>query len=54
MPVYEFHCRDCQKDFVLVQSISNHEHTPPKCPECGGTNVDRKWSGVYAVTSKKS
>lgn len=54
MPVYEFCCRDCQKDFVLVQTIVEHEHTTARCPTCNGTNVDRKWSDVYAVTSKKS
>ncbi|HSL23098.1 MAG TPA: FmdB family zinc ribbon protein [Vicinamibacterales bacterium] len=54
MPVYEFYCRDCKKDFVLVHSITEHEHTSARCPTCNGTNVDRKWTEVYAVTSKKS
>ncbi|HXH06688.1 MAG TPA: zinc ribbon domain-containing protein [Vicinamibacterales bacterium] len=54
MPVYEFYCRDCQKPFELVQSMSEHSSAETKCPGCGGKNVERRWTSVYAVTSKKS
>lgn len=54
MPVYEFSCQDCRKDFALVQTVVEHEHTTARCPICNGTNVVRKWTDVYAVTSKKS
>ncbi len=54
MPIYEYFCKDCHKDFMLVQTMTEHEHTTPRCPSCEGTNVERKWSEVFAVTSKKS
>jgi len=34
MPIYEYHCTGCGKDFEFMQKFSD----PPKthCPECGG------------------
>ena len=34
MPIYEYHCTDCGKDFEFMQKFSD----PPKtvCPDCGG------------------
>ena len=55
MPVYEYRCSDCRKAFTLVKTIKDHENSPAKCPKCGKRKpVERVWSTVYAVTSKKS
>lgn len=54
MPVYEYVCRDCQKAFEIVRPISAAQATDVKCPACGSRHVDRTYSHVYAVTSKKS
>jgi putative FmdB family regulatory protein len=54
MPIYEFQCRDCHRTFEIVQSVSEHESSAARCPDCKGTNVERVMSTVYAVTSKKS
>ena len=57
MPVYEYRCHDCEKAFEIVESVSEHEEHKPeevKCPACGKENVERLWSHVVAVTSKKS
>jgi putative FmdB family regulatory protein len=54
MPIYEFHCRDCEKTFEVTQSVADHETAAVHCPHCDGTNVDRLVSQVHAVTSKKS
>ena len=54
MPVYEFICRDCQKAFEIVRPISGAQATDVKCPACGSRHVDRTYSQVYTVTSKKS
>ena len=34
MPIYEYHCAQCGKDFEFMQKFSD----PPKtvCPDCGG------------------
>lgn len=54
MPVYEFVCRDCQKPFEIVRPMSEATSSDVKCPACGSSRVDRKYSQVYAKTSKKS
>ena len=57
MPIYEFRCLDCDERFEVVESFAEHEeHKPDEatCPKCGKDNVERLWSHVVAVTSKKS
>jgi putative FmdB family regulatory protein len=54
MPVYEFLCRDCQKGFEIVHPIAQSHGTDLKCPACGSRNVDRNYSHIHAITSKKS
>ena len=53
MPVYEFVCRDCQKAFEIVRPMSESS-SKVTCTHCGSTKVERIWSTVHAVTSKKS
>jgi putative FmdB family regulatory protein len=54
MPLYEFVCRDCDKPFEVLHTLANFDRSKVACPGCGGQNIDRIWSSVYAVTSKKS
>ena len=57
MPVYEYRCLDCDKTFEIVETFKEHdEHTIDEvvCPTCRKKNVERVWSHVTAVTSKKS
>ena len=53
MPVYEFACRDCQKTFEIVRPMSESS-ADVMCIHCGSRKVERIWSTVYTVTSKKS
>jgi putative FmdB family regulatory protein len=54
MPTYEYRCQKCEKDFEIVESVTDHDPAKARCPECGSEDVERRWSQVYAVTSKKS
>lgn len=55
MPAYEYICRDCKKDFMVFLSIKEYDSSPKiKCPHCESDNVERKITGFYAKTSKKS
>ncbi len=55
MPIYEYTCRDCKYDFVVVLSIKELETKPAvACPGCKSGNVEKKYSGFTAVTAKKS
>ena len=59
MPLYEYHCEDCQKDFTLLQPASvNKDETT--CSECGSAKVNHKFStftskiqGVTKSSSKR-
>lgn len=54
MPVYEYICLACRKKFQIVQSIKEYGKKKAKCPKCKSAKVERRWSSIYAVTSKKS
>ena len=57
MPVYEYRCLECDKEFEIVETFAEHDQHKPDdvtCPACGKNHVERLWSRVVAVTSKKS
>jgi putative FmdB family regulatory protein len=54
MPVYEFLCRKCDKEFTLVLTIDEHERHDVKCPRCRSKQVEQAVSSVSVVTSRKS
>ena len=35
MPIYEYHCDDCQGTFEVLTSFANRDHTQT-CPTCSG------------------
>ena len=59
MPLYEYYCSDCQKEFTLLQSANvNKEETV--CEECESGNVEHRPStfsariqGVSAASKMK-
>ncbi len=54
MPVYEYRCLECKKEFERIRPLSDRGTEKIKCPECGSSRLERRWSRVFAVTSKKS
>ncbi|MCP4201005.1 MAG: zinc ribbon domain-containing protein [bacterium] len=54
MPVYEYRCLDCDKKFEVVETMAEHGEHEVLCPDCRKSNIERIWSRVVAVTSKKS
>ena len=54
MPLYEFTCKDCQKDFSRVLTLREYEAGQFQCPACKSKNVEQKPASFFAVTSKKS
>ena len=55
MPTYEFVCTDCRKSFSLQLSMTEYgKRKSFKCPKCESRHVQRKVSGFFALTSKKS
>lgn len=55
MPVYEYVCRDCNREFTVFLSIREYETEPKiKCPKCESDNVQRKLTGFFVKTSRKA
>jgi putative FmdB family regulatory protein len=57
MPLYEFFCQKCEKDFAFSSSISEYERKRTEgiqCPECGSAEVARQMSSFQVKTTKKS
>lgn len=47
MPIYEFHCNDCNKDFEELVRLSD---PTAACPACGSRNVKKKMSACAFKT----
>jgi putative FmdB family regulatory protein len=45
MPIYEFHCCDCERDSEVLVRSSDWKGTP--CPHCGSQKLEKKLS-VFA------
>ncbi len=43
MPIYEYICLDCKKEYEILRSF-NEADEPIDCDECGSENVKRKLS----------
>lgn len=54
MPVYEFACLDCGREFTLVLSIHDYERRGFVCPHCKSKAVERLATTCGVITSKKS
>ena len=55
MPAYEYVCKDCNREFTVFLSIREYEEKQEmKCPKCQSDNVQRKLTGFFARTSRKS
>ena len=42
MPIYEFHCEECNKDSEVLVRSSTWKGTP--CPKCGSKKLTKKFS----------
>ncbi|HIE10604.1 MAG TPA: zinc ribbon domain-containing protein [Kiritimatiellae bacterium] len=44
MPLFEFTCRKCGRNFELLLRLPGPK---PRCPECGSSRVERQFSGFF-------
>jgi putative FmdB family regulatory protein len=42
MPLYEFHCEECDRNFELLVSSSRQRDTA--CPHCGSNRLTKQFS----------
>ena len=47
MPIYEFHCAECERDSEILVRSSNWEGS--RCPHCGSPKLAKKFS-VFAAS----
>jgi putative FmdB family regulatory protein len=52
MPLYEFRCRECDREFVLAVRIEDRDRTSHRCPRCGSGDLERSPDRCETVTSK--
>jgi putative FmdB family regulatory protein len=48
MPIYQYDCSDCDRS-VEIFFRSAAKAADPRCPECGGTHLERRISRVARV-----
>ena len=49
MPIYEYHCADCDRDFEKLRPMSKAS-APAPCVHCGGQHTTRAISLFSAIT----
>jgi putative FmdB family regulatory protein len=54
VPIYEFSCRKCGADFTLALTLKEYEKAGAACPKCKATDVERVYSTLQVITSRKS
>ena len=47
MPIYEFHCEQCERDSEILVRSADWKGT--KCPHCGSSKLDKKFSTFAAA-----
>lgn len=54
MPIYEYHCHDCEKEVsIFFLSFADAQGEEALCPECGSKSLERIVSGVSILKEKK-
>ncbi len=43
MPVYDFHCLNCDGEIQVIASIQALEEGRIRCSNCGASNLRRSW-----------
>lgn len=54
MPVYEYRCKECNKEFTVTMSISEKESKKVTCPSCKKESVEQLITPFMTKTSRKS
>lgn len=54
MPIYEYRCQVCKKQFEIFLSYQDYEEKIIACPACGANNIQRMISKVRIAKSEDS
>ena len=50
MPLYDFHCTACDREF---EALVRPQDPPPCCPECRSTEIEKLLSGFALHTEER-
>lgn len=50
MPIYEYHCSNCDREFEKLVRFSDPNINSPECPHCSSENTFKRLSTVAAFT----
>jgi putative FmdB family regulatory protein len=54
MPLYEYHCEQCQREISIAMTISQHDKGDAACPQCGSRKLRPLVATFFSKTSRKS
>ena len=54
MPMYEYKCLDCNKEFLLALTLKEHESGAAVCPSCGSKKLEQEITSFITKTVSKS
>jgi len=54
MPTYTYVCKNCNKTFTQMMTLSDHDKNKMTCPKCNSKRVEQKYAAFFAVSAKKS
>lgn len=52
MPIYEYHCMECDRNTHLHLSYDEYDRTTPICPRCGSVQLKRRIGRVAVARSE--
>ncbi|RMD59241.1 zinc ribbon domain-containing protein [Candidatus Parcubacteria bacterium] len=57
MPIYSYHCQDCQNDFEIKATVAENQAKKGdkfSCPQCGSRNIKQNFGAVGYIKSSSS
>ena len=54
MPLYDYHCQNCQQKVTIHLSYAEYDTAKPKCPLCGSGKLKRAIGRVRVAKSEEA
>ena len=54
MPMYDYKCLACNKEFLLALTLKEHESGTAACPSCGSKKLEQEITSFIVKTASKS
>ncbi|MDI9565475.1 MAG: Zinc ribbon domain protein [Chloroflexi bacterium ADurb.Bin120] len=54
MPLYAYHCDNCDQDFEKLVRFSDPNSNTPECPGCQSRKTRKRLSTIAAISSGQS